>query len=94
MAAMLERDEWKAFSDFLALAAAALGVIVGLILALAGTDRVIAFHGCILLGAAGLASPEDVRLAAGGAVRRPQLVRAGEEAGPADLGPPGRRSRS
>ena len=55
MAAMLERDEWKAFSDFLALGAAALLVILGLILALAGEDRVIAFHGCILLGAAALA---------------------------------------
>jgi cytochrome c oxidase cbb3-type subunit 1 len=55
MSAMLQRDEWKAFSDFLALAAAAVCVIVGLILALAGEDRVIAFHGCLLLGAAGLA---------------------------------------
>ncbi|MEZ5827653.1 MAG: cbb3-type cytochrome c oxidase subunit I [Hyphomicrobiales bacterium] len=55
MAAMLEREEWKAFSDFLALGGAALCVIIGLILALAGADRVIAFHGCILLGVAGLA---------------------------------------
>ena len=31
MAAMLQRDEWKAFSDFLALAAAGLFVVVGLI---------------------------------------------------------------
>src|SRR5665811_2627477 len=55
MAALLERDEWKAFSDFLALGGAALCVIIGLILALAGEDRVIAFHGCVLLGAAALA---------------------------------------
>ena len=55
MAAMLQRDEWKAFSDFLALGAAALLVLVGVILAIAGEDRAIAFHGCILLGAAGLA---------------------------------------
>lgn len=55
MTAMLARDEWKAFSDFLALGAAALCVIIGLILALAGEDRVIAFHGCVLLGAAALA---------------------------------------
>ena len=52
MAALLERDEWRAFSDFLALGGAALCVIIGLILALTGEDRVIVFHGCILLGAA------------------------------------------
>ena len=55
MAAMLESDEWKAFSDFSALAAAALCTFIGLILAIAGKDPVIAFHGCVLLGAAGLA---------------------------------------
>ena len=55
MAAMLESDEWKAFSDFLALAAAGLCTFIGLILAIAGKDPVIAFHGCVLLGAAGLA---------------------------------------
>ena len=55
MASMLERDEWKAFSDALALAAAGLLSLVGLILAVAGKDQVIAFHGCILLAAAGLA---------------------------------------
>jgi cytochrome c oxidase cbb3-type subunit 1 len=55
MAALLERDEWRAFSDFLALGGAALCVIIGLILAVAGADRVIAFHGCILLGVALLA---------------------------------------
>ena len=55
MAAMLQRDEWKAFSDFLALGAAGLLVVVGLILAIAGADRAIQFHGCLLLGAAGLA---------------------------------------
>ena len=55
MASMLERDEWKAFSDAMALAAAGLLVLVGLILAVAGKDPVMAFHGCILLGAAGLA---------------------------------------
>ena len=55
MAAWLERDEWRAFSDFLALGGAALCVIIGLILAVAGADRAIAFHGCILLGVALLA---------------------------------------
>ena len=81
MAAMLQRDEWKAFSDFLALGAAGLLVIVGLIFAFAGADRVIAFHGCILLGAAGLAflymltqiiektEPEDARSYSDGVVR-------------------------
>jgi hypothetical protein len=52
---MLEREEWKAFSDFSALAAAGLLTFIGLILAIAGKDSVIAFHGCVLLGAAGLA---------------------------------------
>ena len=55
MASMLEREEWKAFSDFSALAAAGLLTFIGLILAIAGKDPVIAFHGCVLLGAAGLA---------------------------------------
>src|SRR5512135_3369047 len=55
MAAMLESDEWKAFSDFSALAAAALCTFIGLILAIAGEDPAIAFHGCVLLGAAGYA---------------------------------------
>jgi hypothetical protein len=55
MAALLDRDEWRAFSDFLALGGAALCVILGLVLALAGEDPVIAFHGCVLLGAAALA---------------------------------------
>ena len=55
MAALLEREEWKAFSDFTALAAAAFCAFIGLILAVAGKDPVIAFHGCVLLGAAGLA---------------------------------------
>jgi len=55
MASMLEREEWKAFSDFSALAAAGLLTLLGLVLAVAGKDAVIAFHGCILLGAAGLA---------------------------------------
>jgi len=55
MTAMLARDEWKALSDFLALGAAALCVIIGLVLAVAGEDRVIAFHGCVLLAAAALA---------------------------------------
>ena len=55
MASMLEREEWKAFSDFSALAAAGLLTFIGLILAIAGKDLVIAFHGCVLLGAAGLA---------------------------------------
>ena len=52
---MLERDEWKAFSDVMALAASAFCTLVGLILAIAGKDPAMAFHGCILLGAAGLA---------------------------------------
>jgi cytochrome c oxidase cbb3-type subunit I len=54
MAATLEREEWKAFSDFMALGAAGLLTLVGLILALAGKDPVMQFHGCLLLGAAGL----------------------------------------
>jgi cytochrome c oxidase cbb3-type subunit 1 len=52
---MLEREEWKAFSDFMALAAAAVLTLVGLVLAVAGKDPVMRFHGCLLLGAAGLA---------------------------------------
>ena len=55
MAALLEREEWQAFSDFMALVAAGLCALIGLILALAGKDPVIAFHGCLLFGAAGLA---------------------------------------
>ena len=52
---MLQHEEWKAFSDFMALVAAGLCALVGLVLALAGKDPVIAFHGCLLFGAAGLA---------------------------------------
>ena len=55
MAAMLERDEWKALSDILALGAAIFLVVVGAVWAFAGADRVIAFHGCVLFGAAFLA---------------------------------------
>ena len=55
MTAMLEREEWKAFSDALALGASGLLTLVGLVLAVAGKDPAMAFHGCILLGAAGLA---------------------------------------
>src|SRR6266545_2835389 len=55
MAAMIEREEWKAFSDFMALVGAALCALVGLILALAGKDPAIKFHGCVLFAAAGLA---------------------------------------
>ena len=55
MTAMLEREEWKAFSDFLALIASGLFTLIGLILALAGSDPAMQFHGCVLLGAAGLA---------------------------------------
>ena len=55
MAASLEREEWKAFSDFVALVAAGLCALVGLILAVAGNDPVMRFHGSLLLGAAGLA---------------------------------------
>ena len=55
MAALLEREEWKAFSDFMALVASGLLALVGLILALAGKEPVMKFHGCLLLGAAGLA---------------------------------------
>ena len=54
MAATLEREEWRAFSDFMALAASGLLSLIGLILALAGKDPVMKFHGCLLLGAAGL----------------------------------------
>ena len=54
MAAMLERDEWRAFSDFLALIASGLLTLVGLILAMAGNDPAMRFHGCVLLAAAGL----------------------------------------
>ena len=55
MAATLQRDEWKAFSDFLALGAAGILVVIGAILAIGGEDRAMAFHGCLLFGAAGLA---------------------------------------
>ena len=55
MTAMLEHEEWKAFSDFLALIASGLFTLIGLILALAGSDPAMQFHGCVLLGAAGLA---------------------------------------
>ena len=55
MAGMLEREEWKAFSDAIALVAAGVLSLVGLVLAVAGKDPVMAFHGCLLLGAAGLA---------------------------------------
>ena len=55
MAAMLQRDEWKAFSDFLALGAAGILVVIGAILAIGGEDPAMAFHGCLLFGAAGLA---------------------------------------
>ncbi|HEU4475943.1 MAG TPA: cbb3-type cytochrome c oxidase subunit I, partial [Methyloceanibacter sp.] len=54
MAASFEREEWKAFSDFMALAASGVLTFVGLILALAGEDPAMKFHGCLLLGAAGL----------------------------------------
>ena len=57
MAASFEREEWKAFSDFVALVAAGLGALVGLILAVAGKDAVMRFHGCLLLGTAGLWRP-------------------------------------
>ena len=40
MAASLEREEWKAFSDFMALVASGLCALVGLILTVAGKDPV------------------------------------------------------
>ena len=46
MAGMLEREEWKAFSDAIALVAAGVLSLVGLVLAVAGKDPVMAFHGC------------------------------------------------
>ena len=54
MAALLQRDEWKAFSDFMALAAAGFLVVIGAIFAIGGEDHAMQFHGCILFGAAGL----------------------------------------
>jgi len=42
MTALLEREEWGAFSDVMAL-------LGGLVLAVAGKDQVIAFHGWLLL---------------------------------------------
>ena len=54
MAATFEREEWKAFSDFMALAASGFLALVGVILALVGKDPAMKFHGCLLLGAAGL----------------------------------------
>ena len=55
MATTTQRDEWKALSDILAIGAAAFLVILGLVLAIAGGDPVMKFHGCLLLGASGLA---------------------------------------
>ena len=55
MTASLEREEWKAFSDFMALVASGLCALVGLILTVAGKDPAMRFHGCLLLAAAGLA---------------------------------------
>ena len=55
MAATTQRDEWKALSDILAIGAAAFLVILGLVLAIAGADPAMKFHGCLLLGASGLA---------------------------------------
>ncbi|HEX2448168.1 MAG TPA: cbb3-type cytochrome c oxidase subunit I, partial [Methyloceanibacter sp.] len=54
MAASLEREEWKAFSDAVALLASGLLTLVGVILAMKGSDAAMRFHGCLLLGAAGL----------------------------------------
>ena len=55
MASMVERDEWKAFSDVMAVLAALCLALVGLVFAFAGKDSVIAFHGAVLFGASGLA---------------------------------------
>ena len=55
MQKLLERDEWKALSDFGALGAAAVCALIGFILTVGGKDPVIAFHGALLLGASGLA---------------------------------------
>ncbi len=55
MATTTQRDEWKALSDILAIGAAAFLVILGLVLAIAGGDPVMKFHGCLLLAASGLA---------------------------------------
>ena len=94
MAATFEREEWKAFSDFMALAASGFLALVGVILALVGKDPAMKFHGCLLLGAAGLsflylltqlverAEPEAaivVGRARGLARERPGLVRLGRQ---------------
>ncbi len=55
MAATSQRDEWSALSDLLAIGSAGFLTILGLILAMAGEDRVMAFHGCLLFAASGLA---------------------------------------
>jgi cytochrome c oxidase cbb3-type subunit 1 len=55
MASMVERDEWKAFSDVMAVFATLCLALVGLVFAFAGKDSVIAFHGAVLFGASGLA---------------------------------------
>ena len=53
MAASLEREEWKAFSDFMAIVASGLCALLGLILTVAGNDPVMLFHVFLLLAAAG-----------------------------------------
>src|SRR3990172_904040 len=49
MAPITERVEWNAFSDAMAMLGAAICVVIGLTLAVAGKDPVMAFHGLILL---------------------------------------------
>jgi hypothetical protein len=49
MTALLEREEWGAFSDVMALLGTGLCIVIGLVLAVAGKDQVIAFHGWLLL---------------------------------------------
>ena len=47
MAAMLQRDEWKAFSDFLALGAAGLLVLIGIILAAGSATLIVGGVECL-----------------------------------------------
>ncbi|MGE3626574.1 MAG: cbb3-type cytochrome c oxidase subunit I, partial [Hyphomicrobiales bacterium] len=50
-----QRQEWSAFSDALAIASSALGIGVGLILAVAGKDPAMQAHGWIFLAACAVA---------------------------------------
>jgi cytochrome c oxidase cbb3-type subunit 1 len=60
------RQGWTAFSDVLALAGAILGIVVGLIFAIAGRDEVIVFHGWVFTAAAALAGLVVLKSMGGG----------------------------